>query len=91
MWLSGPRAAGEGHQARKHGYGGVLLELGLATASQQASADSCDCALHLVLRRQPTDVCRHSKLLRLQQILGRISPLHGLKSQLKNTRQATGM
>ena len=39
VWLSRPRAAGEGHQARKHGYGDVLPELGLATASQQASAD----------------------------------------------------
>ena len=38
VWLSRPRAAGEGHQARKHGYGDVLPELGLATASLQASA-----------------------------------------------------
>ena len=38
VWLSGPRAAGEGQQARKHGYGDVLPELGLATASLQASA-----------------------------------------------------
>ena len=39
VWLFGPRGAGEGHQARKHGYGDVLPEPGLASTPQQASAD----------------------------------------------------
>ena len=39
VWLLGPRVAGEGHQARSHGYGDVQPKLGLATAPQQASAD----------------------------------------------------
>lgn len=56
VWLLGPQVAGEGHQARKHGYGDVLRKFSPATAPQHCSRQcrsSCKSAAHFGVRRQP--------------------------------------
>ena len=90
VWMFEPNTADHGRQARKHGHGDVLPEFGLASTPQQVSADVLLQRL-FCLRREPQPVCRHPKLPRLQQVLGRSYLLHGLQAQLRITRPATGM
>ena len=92
LWLITAQVATEGRQIRKHDYGNVLRNVGLATAPQQASATFffVHCTAEL-LRRKPNPVCRQSKLQDSQRVLRRGSCFHGLLPPLRNKQQASGM